>query len=98
MKVKGFIRRSPGTLLDVDHGTYPFVTSSSPIAAGGCVGLGVGPSDVDRVIGVVKAYCTRGGRPFLQRTLGTMARLYGIGAENMVRPQVDHAVADGLIW
>lgn len=54
-----------GTLLDVDHGTYPYVTSSSPVAAGGCVGLGVGPSAVDRVIGVVKAYCTRVGEgPF----------------------------------
>ncbi len=60
-----------GTLLDVDHGTYPFVTSSSPIAAGGCVGLGVGPSDVDRVIGVVKAYCTRVGEgPFPTEDLG----------------------------
>ncbi|WP_024821806.1 adenylosuccinate synthase [Aminobacterium mobile] len=60
-----------GTLLDVDHGTYPFVTSSSPIAAGGCVGLGVGPSDVDRVIGVVKAYCTRVGEgPFTTEDLG----------------------------
>lgn len=54
-----------GTLLDIDHGTYPYVTSSSPIAAGGCVGLGVGPGAVDRVIGVVKAYCTRVGEgPF----------------------------------
>lgn len=54
-----------GTLLDVDHGTYPYVTSSSPVAAGGCVGLGVGPAVVDRVIGVVKAYCTRVGEgPF----------------------------------
>lgn len=54
-----------GTLLDIDHGTYPFVTSSSPVAAGGCVGLGTGPGVVDRVIGVVKAYCTRVGEgPF----------------------------------
>lgn len=54
-----------GTLLDIDHGTYPYVTSSSPVAAGGCVGLGVGPSMVGRVIGVVKAYCTRVGEgPF----------------------------------
>ena len=54
-----------GALLDIDHGTYPYVTSSSPVAAGGCVGLGVGPSMVGRVIGVVKAYCTRVGEgPF----------------------------------
>jgi len=54
-----------GTLLDVDHGTYPFVTSSNPVAGGACVGLGIGPTDVDEVIGVVKAYATRVGRgPF----------------------------------
>ncbi len=54
-----------GTMLDIDHGTYPFVTSSSPVAGGGCVSLGVGPLSVSRVIGVVKAYCTRVGEgPF----------------------------------
>jgi adenylosuccinate synthase len=54
-----------GTLLDVDHGTYPFVTSSSAIAGGACTGVGVGPSRIQRVIGLVKAYCTRvGGGPF----------------------------------
>ncbi|WP_027718865.1 adenylosuccinate synthase [Desulfovirgula thermocuniculi] len=54
-----------GTLLDVDHGTYPYVTSSSPVAAGACVGAGVGPTRIDRVMGVAKAYVTRvGGGPF----------------------------------
>jgi len=54
-----------GTLLDVDHGTYPFVTSSNPISAGACVGVGVAPTAIDKVIGVVKAYCTRvGSGPF----------------------------------
>ena len=54
-----------GTLLDVDHGTYPFVTSSSAIAGGACTGAGVGPTRIKRVIGLVKAYCTRvGGGPF----------------------------------
>ena len=53
------------TMLDLDHGTYPFVTSSNPIAGGACVGAGVGPRDVDRVIGISKAYCTRvGSGPF----------------------------------
>ncbi|MVA75369.1 adenylosuccinate synthase [Auraticoccus sp. F435] len=47
--------------LDVDHGTYPYVTSSSPSAAGACVGSGVGPTRIDRVIGVVKAFTTRVG-------------------------------------
>ena len=54
-----------GTLLDIDHGTYPFVTSSSTIAGGACTGVGVGPTAIDRVIGISKAYCTRvGGGPF----------------------------------
>jgi adenylosuccinate synthase len=54
-----------GTLLDVDHGTYPFVTSSNTIAGGACVGVGIGPKRIDKVIGVVKAYTTRvGGGPF----------------------------------
>lgn len=54
-----------GTLLDLDHGTYPYVTSSNPIAGGACVGAGVGPTIIDRVIGVAKAYSTRVGEgPF----------------------------------
>ncbi|GAA1922808.1 adenylosuccinate synthase [Nocardioides lentus] len=53
------------TMLDVDHGTYPFVTSSNPVAGGVCVGGGIGPTRVDRVIGVIKAYTTRvGSGPF----------------------------------
>ncbi len=53
------------TMLDVDHGTYPFVTSSSPVAGGVCTGAGVGPTRIDRVIGVAKAYTTRvGSGPF----------------------------------
>ena len=50
-----------GTLLDLDHGTYPYVTSSSPVAGGACTGGGVGPLQVDQVIGVMKAYSTRVG-------------------------------------
>ncbi|MGZ4456526.1 MAG: adenylosuccinate synthase [Nocardioides sp.] len=53
------------TMLDVDHGTYPFVTSSNPVAGGVCTGSGVGPTRIDRVIGVIKAYTTRvGSGPF----------------------------------
>jgi adenylosuccinate synthase len=53
------------TLLDLDHGTYPFVTSSNPIAGAACVGAGVGPADIDEVWGVCKAYTTRvGAGPF----------------------------------
>ncbi len=54
-----------GTLLDLDHGSYPYVTSSSPTAGGACIGAGIGPTIIDRVIGVSKAYMTRVGEgPF----------------------------------
>jgi adenylosuccinate synthase len=54
-----------GTHLDVDHGTYPFVTSSSPTAGGACTGLGIGPNTIGEVLGIVKAYTTRvGSGPF----------------------------------
>ncbi|MFH1783504.1 MAG: adenylosuccinate synthase [bacterium] len=67
-----------GTLLDVDYGTYPYVTSSNPIAGGACVGSGVGPTKIDNVLGVVKAYTTRVGEgPFpteLNDATGKMLR------------------------
>ncbi len=54
-----------GTLLDIDHGTYPFVTSSNPIAGSACIGAGIGPKDIDEIWGVAKAYATRvGAGPF----------------------------------
>lgn len=54
-----------GSLLDVDHGTYPFVTSSSPTSGGACTGTGIPPTAVDKVMGISKAYCTRvGNGPF----------------------------------
>jgi len=53
-----------GTLLDPDFGTYPYATSSSPLAGGGCLGAGIGPGRIDEVLGIFKAYCTRvGGGP-----------------------------------
>jgi adenylosuccinate synthase len=59
------IEGAQGTLLDVGYGTYPFVTSSHTIAGGACVGLGIGPTAIGRVVGVVKAYCSRvGAGPF----------------------------------
>lgn len=71
------------TFLDLDHGTYPFVTSSNPIAGGACVGAGVGPRYIDRVIGVAKAYVTRvGSGPFPTELLDeTGDRLVDIGHE-----------------
>ena len=70
-----------GTLLDIDHGTYPYVTSSSPTAGGAMTGLGVGPRAVDRVVGVAKAFTTRvGGGPFPTELDGApAARLRGTG-------------------
>jgi adenylosuccinate synthase len=54
-----------GTMLDVDHGTYPFVTSSSPTSGGACTGSGIPPTALDKVMGITKAYCTRvGNGPF----------------------------------
>jgi adenylosuccinate synthase len=62
---KIILEGAQGTLLDVDMGTYPFVTSSNPTAGGACTGLGIGPRDVNRVIGIMKAYTTRVGEgPF----------------------------------
>ena len=71
-----------GTLLDIDHGSYPFVTSSSPTAGGALTGLGVGPLAVDRVLGVAKAFSTRvGGGPMPTELDGEIAeRLRGSGA------------------
>ncbi|MCS6900121.1 MAG: adenylosuccinate synthase [Myxococcales bacterium] len=70
-----------GTLLDVDHGTYPFVTSSSSTAGGACTGLGLGPRKIRRVVGVTKAYTTRvGGGPFpteLNDAIGQRIRANG---------------------
>ena len=72
-----------GTLLDIDHGTYPFVTSSNPTAGGAAVGSGIGPKEIDHVIGVVKAYISRVGTgPFpteLDDEIGD--RLIDIGGE-----------------
>ncbi|QWR77247.1 adenylosuccinate synthase [Candidatus Magnetomonas plexicatena] len=70
-----------GTMLDIDHGTYPYVTSSSACAGGAMTGLGVGPKTIDEVLGVVKAYTTRvGGGPFpteLENNVGELLREKG---------------------
>ena len=67
-----------GTLLDLDHGTYPYVTSSNPVAGGACIGTGIGPTVIDRVIGVAKAYTTRVGEgPFPTELTCEMGELLG---------------------
>lgn len=72
-----------GTFLDVDHGTYPFVTSSNVVAGNACAGSGVGPTAIDEVVGIVKAYTTRvGAGPFPSEDLGTAGEtLQRIGHE-----------------
>jgi adenylosuccinate synthase len=71
------------TLLDLDHGTYPFVTSSNPIASGAATGVGIGPTRIDRVLGVSKAYVTRVGEgPFPSEIAGpAQDRLRELGGE-----------------
>jgi adenylosuccinate synthase len=77
------IEGAQGALLDIDHGTYPYVTSSNPISGGACTGLGIPPTAIDNIVGIVKAYCTRvGNGPFpteLDNEDGE--RLRRIGAE-----------------
>jgi adenylosuccinate synthase len=64
------------TFLDLDHGTYPFVTSSNPVAGGACVGAGIGPRAIDQVIGIAKAYCTRvGAGPFPTEQFGEVGEI-----------------------
>jgi adenylosuccinate synthase len=72
-----------GTLLDIDHGTYPFVTSSNTTAGGACTGTGVGPTRIDEVVGVTKAYTTRvGNGPFpTELTDATGERIREVGHE-----------------
>ncbi len=72
-----------GTLLDIDHGTYPFVTSSSPTSGGACTGTGIPPTKIDSVVGIVKAYTTRvGNGPFPTELLNDEGeKLRKIGAE-----------------
>ena len=64
-KKRILLEGAQATFLDLDYGTYPFVTSSNPVAGGACTGSGVGPLDIDRIIGITKAYTTRvGAGPF----------------------------------
>jgi adenylosuccinate synthase len=71
------------TFLDLDHGTYPFVTSSNPTAGGACTGTGIGPRQIGRVIGVAKAYATRvGAGPFPTEVMGDVGdRIVEVGRE-----------------
>jgi len=80
---KVYAEGAQGALLDVDHGTYPFVTSSNPTSGGACTGLGIPPQAITRIVGVVKAYTTRvGNGPFPTELIDEMGeRLRKTGAE-----------------
>ena len=68
---KVLLEGAQGTMLDIDHGTYPYVTSSTTISAGACSGIGLNPKDIGKVTGISKAYCTRvGNGPFPSEDLG----------------------------
>ncbi len=68
---KMLLEGAQGTMLDIDHGTYPYVTSSTTVSAGACSGLGLNPKDIGKVTGIAKAYCTRvGNGPFPSEDLG----------------------------
>jgi adenylosuccinate synthase len=68
---KVLVEGAQATLLDIDHGTYPYVTSSNPSAGGACTGLGIGPTKIDSVIGIAKAYITRVGNGAFPTEQGT---------------------------
>jgi len=80
---KVLLEGAQGTLLDLDHGTYPFVTSSNPIAGAACTGIGIGPTRIESVLGVAKAYVTRVGEgPFPTEIEGPdQERVRELGAE-----------------
>jgi len=70
-KKRVLLEGAQGTMLDIDHGTYPYVTSSSTVSAGACTGLGLNPKDIGIVTGITKAYCTRvGNGPFPTEDFG----------------------------
>ena len=75
---KVLLEGAQGTMLDIDHGTYPYVTSSATVSAGACTGLGINPKDIANVTGIVKAYCTRvGNGPFPSEDLGEDGKRLG---------------------
>lgn len=84
------------TMLDIDHGTYPYVTSSNPTAGGACTGTGVGPTRIDRVVGVAKAYVTRVGEgPFPPSCSTRLASGCVRRAASTVSPPVARAAVAG---
>src|SRR5450830_934880 len=88
-----------GALLDIDFGTYPFVTSSNPIAGAACTGTGVGPTRIDHVIGVAKTYTTRVGEgPFPTELFDETGVAMRESATSSAPPRGASAAAAGSTW
>ena len=88
-----------GTMLDLDHGTYPYVTSSNPVAGYACVGSGIGPTEIDEVWGVTKAYTTRVGRgPLPDRAHDEIGDRCARWAASTAQPPGASGAVDGWTW
>lgn len=85
-----------GTLLGIDHGMYPFGTSSNPIAGGACTGVGVGPTKINQVFGVVKAYTSRVGKSPFTTELGTDKQTKEEGTWDKIEPVFEGALKEAL--
>jgi len=88
------VEGAQGTLLDIDHGTYPFVTSSNPTSGGACTGLGIGPTKINKVIAIVKAYTTRVGRGPFPTELGTDEETTNEGTWDKLEPIYEDALKE----
>jgi adenylosuccinate synthase len=88
------VEGAQGTLLDIDHGTYPFVTSSNPTSGGACTGLGIGPTKINKVIAIVKAYTTRVGRGPFPTELGTDEETTNEGTWDKIEPIYKEALKE----
>ncbi|MBU0614871.1 MAG: adenylosuccinate synthetase [Nanoarchaeota archaeon] len=90
------VEGAQGTMLDIDHGTYPFVTSSNPTAGGACTGLGIGPTKISKVIAIVKAYTTRVGRGPFPTELGTDEQTTAEGTWDNIKQNFETELKDAL--
>ena len=91
-----FLRAPRPLFLDLDHGTYPFVTSSNPVAGGACTGLGLGPRDITDVVGIAKAYVTRvGAGPFPTELTASWATCSSNGATSSARTRAGAVASAG---
>ena len=98
---KILLEGAQGTMLDIDHGTYPYVTSSSTVSAGACTGLGINPKDIGKVTGIAKAYCTRvGNGPFPKLKTLVKRVIHFVKMDMSLEPQqvVQEDVVGLMLW